>query len=309
VEAILEDPEIVLMKQADKAKQEKLAELKAQGVPYEDRIAELEKIGPPRPNADFIWGTFAAFAEKHPWVGGEDIRPKSVARDLFERMGSFNDYILEYGLQRSEGVLLRYLSEAYRVLAHTVPEAARNDAVEDVLAHLRELLRSVDSSLLEEWERMRAVEKGLPPPPPTEDKPAVELWADDDPRRLAENPKAFAARVRNELHRLLKALAGKDWEAALAAIRPLEGEPEWTKESLEQAMAAYFAEHPFIDLKPKARLPHNTLINKEGDWRWEAIQKIVDPEGEVDWMLDCIVDLNGERDPDAPLISLRRIGV
>jgi hypothetical protein len=132
--------------------------------------------------------------------------------------------------------------------------------------------------------------------------------AADDPRRLLENPKAFAARVRNELHRLLKALANKKYEEALACVRPLAGEPEWNAQSLEQAMAPYFAEHAFVDLKPNARLPHNTVVTGMGEMRWEAIQKIVDPEGESDWMLDCIVDLTSPLPDGAPLISLRRIG-
>jgi superfamily II RNA helicase len=307
VEAILEDPEVVLFRQVDKLKQEKLAELKAQGVPYEDRIAELEKIEPPRPNAELIYGMFNAFAEMHPWVRSEDVRPKSVARDMFERLASFNDYVVEYGLQRSEGVLLRYLSETYRVLAHTVPESARDERVEDILTHLREMLRAVDSSLIDEWERMRDGESWVPRLPDEESAPPVRT-PEDELSRLAQTPKAFASRVRNELHRLLKALASRSYQAALGCIHPLQGEPEWSAETLEEAMAPYWAEHERIDVTPRARLPHNTLLKEEGPLRWEAIQKIVDPEGEADWMLDCIVDLNAPRPEGAPIIALRRIG-
>ncbi|MBI5543259.1 MAG: DUF3516 domain-containing protein, partial [Deltaproteobacteria bacterium] len=305
VESILEDPDVVLWKQVDRAKDLKMAEMKAQGMQYEDRIAELEKVTYPKPNAEFIYGTFAAFAEKHPWVANEDIRPKSVARDMFERMESFPDYIIEYGLQRSEGVLLRYLSECYRALAHTVPESARDERVDDILAHLRATIRSVDSSLLDEWESIRTGEPvkekdGAPLPP--------EILAPDDPRRLLADPKAFAARVRNDLHRLLKAVANKKWSDALASVRALEGEPEWTAESLAKALEPYFAEHAFIDLKPTARLPHNTVLTRLEERRYEAIQKIVDPEGETDWMLDCIIDLGGPVPEGTPLIALRRIG-
>jgi superfamily II RNA helicase len=307
VESILEDPTAVLLRQSDKAKDEKMAEMKANHVPYEERIEELKKVEYPKPNAAFIYGAFTAFAEMHPWVRGEDIHPKSVARDLFERLSSFSDYVVEYGLQRSEGVLLRYLSEVYRALVHTVPEAARDEAVEDVLTHLRERVRGVDSSLIDEWERMREGGIPLPPKPAVEEPEKVKL-PEDDPRVLAQNPKAFAARLRNELHRLLKAVADKNWEAALAAIHPLEGEPAWTREVLEQAMAPYYAEHAVVDVKPRARLPHNTVLRPDGELRWEVIQKIVDPDGEADWMLDCIVDLNSPRPDEAPLIALRRIG-
>ncbi len=306
VESILENPDAVLFKQKDRLAELKLAELKAQGVPYEERIEELQKVEPLRPpNAELIWGLFAGFAEKHPWVASQDVRTKSVVRDMFEKFCSFNDYIVEYGLQRSEGVLLRYLSECYRVASHTVPEAARDEAFEDVLAHLRQMLRAVDSSLIDEWERMRGGEVA---PRPEPDRLVPPPLPPDDPKRLAEDPRKFNARLRNELHQLLKALAEKKWEDALAAIRPLAGEQEWTIESLEQAMAPYFAENAFVDLKPVARLPHNTVVSKIGDWRWEAIQKVVDPEGETDWMLDCIVDLEAQRDGDQPLIALRRIG-
>ncbi len=312
VEATLEDPMAVLFRQTDLAKERKLFELKANGVPYEDRIAELEKVEYPKPCSELIHGTFAAFAETHPWVRSEDIRPKSVARDLFERLSSFNDYIVEYGLQRSEGVLLRYLSEVWRALTQTIPESARDDILEEIIAHLRAVIRGVDSSLIDEWERLMGYE------PSVEDAqraapgaPRREL-APDDPRRLAANPKAFAARVRSEAHRLLKALAERRYADALAALRPLEGEPEWSAQLLEEAMAPYFEEHASVDLKPAARLPHNTLIKQEREGRWEVLQKLVDPEGEADWVLHLIVELGGDvaeaLAPDAPLIALRRIG-
>lgn len=308
VEAILEDPDVVLYRQLDKLKGEKIAALKAAGVPYEERMEELEHLQPPRPNAELIHGLFAGFAEKHPWVARDDVRPKSIARDMIERMQDFNGYVLELGLQRSEGVLLRYLSEVVRVLARTVPEAARDEATDDILVYLRNTVRSIDSSLLDEWERMRAGETYRPAVPAEQATGLVEL-APDDPRRLADEPRALASRLRNELHRLLRALANRDWAAALDTIYPLAGEPEWTAAELEAAMAPYFAEHAFVDLRPAARLPHNTVLRRTSKYRWEAIQKVVDPEGEADWMLDTVVDLEAPRPPDAPLIALRRIGV
>lgn len=302
VESILEDPTVILLKQMDKAKEIKVNELKANGVPYEERMVELEKISWPKPNAEEIYGLFAAFAEAHPWVGGEDIRPKSVARDLIERFCLFGDYVKEYGLQRSEGVLLRYLTDAYRTLAQSVPEENRDERLDDVLEQLRALVLSVDSSLLDEWEALR--DPSYVPAP----KEEVVLRAIPERLRLAKNPRALAARLRNELQALLRHLASKQYEAALGAISPLEGEQEWTAAALEEAMAPYWGEHEIIDLTPKARLPHNTLLREEEPGRWLAIQKVVDPTGEADWMLECIADLNVERPDDAPLISLRRIG-
>ncbi len=117
VEAILENPRPVLFAQLDKLKGETIEALKAQGMEYEQRMEELDKLEWPKPNRDFIYDTFNAFSDKHPWVGEENIAPKSVAREILERFCSFHDYVRDMGLQRFEGVLLRYLSEAYRALS------------------------------------------------------------------------------------------------------------------------------------------------------------------------------------------------
>ncbi|HET6439805.1 MAG TPA: DUF3516 domain-containing protein [Anaeromyxobacter sp.] len=299
VESILEDPEVILFKQLDRARGQAVAEMKAQGMEYEERMAELEKVEYPKPNRDFVYATFDEFAAKHPWVGGENIRPKSVAREMVERFLPFADYVRDYELQRSEGLLLRYLSEAYRTLVQTVPESYRSDELLDVIAFLRATVRGVDSSLIDEWERLRdpayqaraldprAALAELGPPPP---------WAD---------PRSFAARLRNELHALLVALARKDLPAAAAALSPAA---PWNPEELEQAMAPYWAEHTRIDVTPAARRPHHTLLREAGPRRWEAVQRVVDETGEADWALYCQVDLSGEFDSDSPFIRLLRVG-
>jgi hypothetical protein len=302
VESILEDPDVVLWKQLDRARGEAVARMKAEGKEYDERMAELEKVEYPKPNADFVYSTFNEFAARHPWVGRENIRPKSVAREMLERAMSFNDYVREYELQRSEGVLLRYLAEAYKTLVQTVPEGYRDEALDDAIAFLRTTVRGVDSSLVDEWERMRdgAAAPALPGPAVAPPTPALPF----DP---AANPRAFAARVRAELHRLLGALARRSHEEAAAAVAPVPG-AEWTPKRIEEAMAPYWAEHARIDVTPAARRPHNTFLEEVGPRRWKAVQRIVDEEGEVDWMVECVVDLTGPRDPDAPLVELVRIG-
>src|SRR5206468_7239547 len=170
VESILEDPDIVLRKQLDKLKTQKMAEMKMEGVEYQERIDELEKLEHPKPNREFVYSTFNAFADKHPWVGQENIRPKSIAREMFEQFRSFADYIKDYELQRAEGLLLRHLSSVHKVLAQTVPDGAKTDAVREMELYLGLMIRQVDSSLLEEWERMRAPTATAPSPqssPPT----------------------------------------------------------------------------------------------------------------------------------------------
>jgi superfamily II RNA helicase len=300
VESILENPEAVLWKQLDRARGEAVARMKADGLEYDERMAELERVEYPKPNADFVYATFNEFAAKHPWVGAENIRPKSVAREMVERCISFNDYVREYELQRSEGALLRYVSEAYRTLAQTVPETFRDEALEDALAFLRALVRGVDSSLLDEWERMRA---------PAE-APAAAERPREAPRApsldLAADPKALARRIRIDLHRLLGALARRSYEEAAAAILSPGG--EWTPRRLEEALAPYWAEHSRIDVTPAARRPHNTLLEEVGPRRWKAVQRVVDEAGEVDWMLECAVDLSAPRDLDLPVVDLVRIG-
>jgi hypothetical protein len=299
VESILEDPDPVLWKQLDRARGLAVAEMKAKGMEYDDRMLELEKVEYPKPNRDFVYATFNEFAAKHPWVGTENIRPKSVAREMVEKFMTFADYVRDYELQRSEGLLLRYLSETYKTLVQTVPESYRDDALLDVITFLRATVRGVDSSLIDEWERLRdpAYQAApvadpravLGPPPP---------WAD---------PRAFAARLRNELHALLVAVARKDWEAARAALAPA-GAAEWTKERLEAELAPYFEAHPRIDVTPAARRPDHTFVKELAPRRWEATQQIVDEAGEVDWAIFCEVDLTGDFDRERPLLTLLRIG-
>ncbi|HVP69059.1 MAG TPA: DUF3516 domain-containing protein [Anaeromyxobacteraceae bacterium] len=297
VESILEDPDAVLFKQLDRARGEAVARMKAEGKEYDERMAELERVEYPKPNADFVYATFNDFAARHPWVGQENIRPKSVAREMVERAISFNDYVREYELQRSEGVLLRYLSEAYRTLAQTVPEGFRDEALEDVIAFLRTTVRGVDSSLVDEWDRMRGG--------PAQEETAAPAPA--APPGLAASPRAFLARVRAELHRLLGALARRSYEEAAVLVHARPGE-EWTARRMEEALAPYWAEHGRIDVTPAARRPHNTFVNELGPRRWRVVQRVVDEEGEVDWMLECLVDLTEPRDPDLPLLELQRIG-
>jgi superfamily II RNA helicase len=155
VESIIEDPDIILRKQLDRVKDQKMAEMKMEGLDYDKRMEELEKLEYPKPNREFIYSTFNAFADKHPWVGEENIRPKSIAREMFESFRSFSDYIRDYELQRAEGVLLRHVNRVYKVLTQNVPDAAKNDQVREMELYLGSMIRQVDSSLLDEWEKMR----------------------------------------------------------------------------------------------------------------------------------------------------------
>jgi superfamily II RNA helicase len=276
-----------------------MAEMKAAGMEFAERIEELDKVTWPKPLGDFIYDTFNAFAAKHPWVAQENIRPKSVARDMLEKFCSFDDYVRDYGLQRSEGVVLRYLSQAYKALLQTVPEQLRTEEVDDVLEQLREMLRTVDSSLLDEWESLRGAGHAV-----VMSTSAAALGGhDDEPRPLAQNPRALGTRVRGELHRLLKALAQKRWDEAAAAVKA----GTWTAETLAAELAPYFAEHASIDVTPAARRPNRTLIQPADEpGTFTARHTIVDPAGDEDWMIDAFVDARVVAGSE-PIVELRGI--
>jgi superfamily II RNA helicase len=326
VESILENPMPVLWAQLDRRKGEKVAELKAQGVEYAQRMEELEKVEWPKPLREFVYDTFNAFSDKHPWVGAEDVRPKGVARDLFEKGASFNDYVRDYGVQRSEGVLLRYLNDAYKTLLQTVPENARDEALDDLLAYLRATVRGADSSLLDEWEAL------LDPTASAEEKlrrlAAAQAHREElaarprDTDAILRDPRALGARVRTELHRLLLLLARKDFEAAAAALRP-----GWTAAELSEELAPCLAALGALDVTPRARRPDRSVLLPDGPKRFRAQQKLLAParaataieglaeaagaaeeEPAEEWMLDCAIDLTTPRPEDEPLLELLRIG-
>jgi superfamily II RNA helicase len=302
VEAILEDPDVILYRQLDKLKTERMAALKAEGVEYEQRIAQLDEMEWPKPNRDLIYGSFDAFTERHPWAAETNVRPKGVAREIVEGFTSFDDYVRDLGIERSEGVLLRYLSDVYKTLEQNVPPAYRSDEVLDLLTQLRVMVREVDSSLIDEWEALKDPEARRPA-----DAPARRARAID----LATDPRALAARVRNELHRLVRALAARDYAGATRLVAPGTAEP-WTPERFAEAMAPYWAEHATLLTTPAARRPSLTRIDELGPRRFRAQQQLIDPEGEEDWALDCIVDLGPADAPaseSTPLLDLQRIGI
>ena len=152
MESVMENPSVILEAQTELLRKELLAELKAERVPYEDRKERLEEVEHPKPLREFLYGAFNVFRAHHPWVEGENVRPKSIARDLRERAMTFGEYVNHYGISRSEGLLLRYLTEVYRGLRQNVPDERKTEAVEELADWLRTLIGEVDSSLLDEWE-------------------------------------------------------------------------------------------------------------------------------------------------------------
>ena len=305
VESILEDPDIILRKQLDRVKDQKMAEMKMEGIEYQERMDELEKLEYPKPKREFIYSTFNAFADRHPWVGQENIRPKSIAREMFEQFRSFADYIKDYELHRAEGVLLRHLNSVFKVLAQTVPDAAKNDAVREMELYLTTMIRQVDSSLLDEWEKMRdpdyqrADAKEVRPPG------AGEAAAD-----ITRDVKAFTAAIRQRVFTFLRGLVNGDFEQALTQIaspQDPDGQP-WTPERLRQALDAYHVDHRHLCLDPNARnVRHTYVVPSEDKRSWRVQQMLVDPDEHNDWVAEFEVDLAASRAASEPALRLRRI--
>ena len=154
LEATLDDPRPVLMAQRKEARDAAIAEMKADGIEYEERMARLEEITWPRPLAEEIDYAFGVYRRSHPWIAGFPPSPKSVLRLMLERAMTFTELISAYGLARSEGVVLRYLSDCYRVLRQGVPTTVLTDEIVEITERVGDMVREVDSSLLDEWEEL-----------------------------------------------------------------------------------------------------------------------------------------------------------
>jgi len=305
-ESIVEDPDIILRRQLDRVKDQKMAEMKMEGVAYERRMEELEQLEYPKPNREFIYSTFNAFAARHPWVGQENIRPKSIAREMFESFRSFSDYIRDYELQRAEGVLLRHLNSVFKVLTQTVPDAAKDDALREMELYLGTMLRQVDSSLLDEWERMRD-----PAFQRAETKEARPPGAAAAAHDLTRDTQAFTAAVRTRIFGFLRGWVNGDAEAAfslLASTDDADGNP-WTAERLRVALDGFLAGHRHLCLNPEARNARHTYVTPAEDKRtWRVQQMLVDPDAHNDWVAEFTVELSASRTQGEPVVQLLRLG-
>ena len=299
VESTLEDPRPILYAQQRLERRRVGAELKAQGVPYEERREKLESVTWPKPNAEFAYATFDLFAEHHPWLSSENIRPKSVARAMAEIYASFDDYVKACGIARVEGLLLRYLSQVHNTLVRSVPEAARNDDVYDVIGYLRSLVGGIDSSLLAEWESLVR-----PRAAPELETREVTTPARRDP---TADPRAFNARVRAEMHQLVRDLAAGRYEEAARRLRQVPGD-EWDGPRLEAALRPFFDEYERILFDPPARQAHWTRIDPRGPLLFDVHQALLDDAGDNLWNVEGEIDLRGELPPDSPWVAIRRIG-
>jgi superfamily II RNA helicase len=275
IESTLDNPREVLGAQLHKARGEAVAQMKADGIEYEERMELLESVTYPRPLADLLEGAFEIYRQGHPWVADHELAPKSVARDLYERALNFTEYIGFYQLSRGEGLVLRYLADAYKALRQTVPEEARTEELADLIEWLGELVRQVDSSLIDEWERLREGTDA-----------ATTAAAAQGPPPVTANRRAFRVLVRNALFRRVELAALGRYED----LGELDSADGWNADAWADALDAYFDEHDEIGTGPDARGP-SLLIIDEQPGHWAVRQIFDDPAVDHDWGISAKVDL------------------
>jgi superfamily II RNA helicase len=281
VESIVDNPRPVLSAQQFKARGEAVQAMKSDGIEYDERMELLENVTYPKPLEELLQVAYSSYRKGHPWVDDYQLSPKSVVRDMYERAMNFVEYVGFYSLARSEGLVLRYLTDAYDTLRHTVPDEAKTEALQDLIEWLGELVRQVDSSLLDEWEALRN---------PDEENLAAEHLRKgglpDGPPPVTRNERAFRVLVRNELFRRVDLAA----RHAYHLLGELDAAAGWDAEAWQEAMAAYFEEHDVLGTGPDARGPALLMIEHEPDV-WKVRQIFDDPAGDHDWGISAEVDL------------------
>ncbi|PJJ61418.1 helicase-like protein [Compostimonas suwonensis] len=301
LESTLDDPRPVISAQQFAARGEAVAAMKAEGIEYDQRMELLESVTHPKPLEELLEAAFETYSASQPWIGDFELRPKSVVRDLYERSMSFGEFIAFYKLARSEGVVLRYLSDAYRAARQTIPTEAKTEELLDLIEWLGELVRQVDSSLLDEWEELIHPDleqlggaEIVPPPPPS----------------ILTNRRAFTVLVRNELFRRVQLASREAYDAlgeletASAALSSGSSSGPSPSSGLGHVLSAdewadaldpYFEEHDTLLIDADARNPRLLSIDESradaGAGVWLVRQTLHDPQGYHDWGIDAEVDL------------------
>ncbi|MDT0381159.1 DUF3516 domain-containing protein [Streptomyces sp. DSM 42041] len=296
VESTLDDPRQILAAQTNKAKGEAVAQMKADGVEYEDRMERLMDVTHPQPLAELLFHAYGLYRRSHPWVGDHPLSPKSVIRDRYERAMTFSEFVSHYELARTEGIVLRYLASAYKALEHTVPDDLKSEAFEDIVAWLGEMVRQVDSSLLDEWEALA--------------NPEVETAEDaqdraDQVRPVTANARAFRVLVRNAMFRRVE-LAALD---KVAELGELDAESGWDADAWGAALDAYWDEYDELGTGPDARGPKLLQIEEvPQDALWRVRQTFADPSGDHDWGVSAEIDLTASDAEGRAVVKVTSVG-
>jgi hypothetical protein len=289
IEATLEDPRQILAAQLKKARGEAIAAMKADGIEYDQRMELLDDVTYPKPLEELLEYAYAVYLQSNPWAADGQLSPKSIVREMWERGLTFREYVSAYGLTRSEGAVLRYLSDAFKALRSGVPAAARTEDVTDIVEWLGELVRQVDSSLLDEWEQ-------LTNPDDPHDAPVA---VPARPRPLTGNERAFTAMIRNALFRRVELFARRRWYD----LGELDADSGWTADRWVELGDQYFAEHDDVGTAADARGPALLIVDRQPDV-WRVRQILDDPAGDHDWGIDVEVDLEASDEEGAAVIRL-----
>jgi len=308
IEAVLEPPRQLLLAQQFTARGKAVEEMKADGIEYEERMELLEEITWPKPLAERLEALYEVYRGGHPWLPEDALDPKSVVREMYEQGMSFTDFVSRYQLARSEGLVLRYLTDAYRTLRQTVPEAHRTPELDDLIEWLGETVRQTDSSLLDEWEALNDPEHvradvARHEPPPS-------------PRAISKQSRAFRVMIRNAMWRRVE-LVGRDsldglmaMERAAADRTDPPAEVVMTRPAWDEAIEEYYAEHDRVLLDADARGPALLEITESGS-TWQVRQTIHDPEGHHDWVIDGVVDVEASDETGELVlaaVAMQRLG-
>ena len=293
LESTLDDPRPVLQQQQFMARGEAVAAMKAEGIEYDQRMELLEQITWPKPLEELLNAAFEKYSATQPWIGDFELSPKSVVRDMYERAMTFADFTGFYQLAPREGLVLRYLSDAYRAARQTIPDDAKTEGLLDVIEWLGELVRQVDSSLLDEWEAMinPSADPTAPVVPPA-------------PPSVLANPRAFRVLVRNELFRRVQLAALENWEA----LGELDTAAGFDADAWADAMDLYFDEHGSLGTGGDARGPAMIMIT-EGPQQWTVRQIFDDPAGDHDWGISATVDLAESAEQGLAGVRVTSIGM
>lgn len=308
VESIVENPDIILRKQLDKLKTQVLNELKAEGVDYERRMAILENLEYPKPLREFIYDTYNVFAENHPWVDS-NVYPKSVVREMFENFSTFSSYVKQYGLERSEAILLRHINGTYKVLSQTVPDNYKNDSLLEMEDYLGEMIHRIDSSLWEEWERLKNPEFVL-------QASEEEAFSGSLPVDITLERKRFLGLCRIRIFEWMTLVLQKRYSEALdfladdlvegELLSDKEGNP-WTEKRLEKIFNDYEVEHGKFRMDAEGRSLAYTISYEDEKFLYIE-QMLQDTEEINDWSLCFKVPLLESKNAAVALLYLEKIG-
>ncbi|OPF78935.1 DEAD/DEAH box helicase [Streptomyces antioxidans] len=296
VESTLDDPRQILAAQQNKARGEAVAAMKADGVEYEERMERLQDISYPKPLEELLFHAYGLYRKSHPWVGDHPLSPKSVIRDMYERAMTFTEFTAFYDLARTEGIVLRYLASAFKALDHTVPDDLKSDDFQDIIAWLGEMVRQVDSSLLDEWEQLAN---------PEEESAEEAQERADQVRPVTANARAFRVLVRNAMFRRVE-LAALD---KVAELGEMDADSGWDEDAWAEALDGYWEEYEELGTGAQARGPKLLRIEEEPEHGlWRVRQTFDDPNGDHDWGISAEVDLAASDEEGRAVVRVTDVG-